>query len=180
MSQFDNDPVARRDASHAIADFRYFAGGFHARRERQFGFELIFAGRHQNIGKIDTGRMNGDSHLPVAQRRRGKIFQMQALRRTEFAADDRFWHQAALAVRRCSASRISGIRSLPKYISVLSIKIVGEPKPPRAITSSVLALSWSLMACSPIPAKSLAGSIPSPLQISLSTTSCEMSLSPPQ
>jgi hypothetical protein len=30
---------------------------------------------------------------------------------------------------------------LPKYMSVLSMKMVGDPKPPRAITSSVLALS---------------------------------------
>ena len=97
--------------------------------------------------------MNGDTHLSRRERRGGKSFQTQALGRAEFAADDGFRHQAALALRRCSASRISGIRSLPKYMSVLSTKMVGEPKPPRAITSSVLALSWSLIACSPMPAK---------------------------
>src|SRR6266403_1220066 len=53
----------------------------------------------------------------------------------------RFQHQAALAFRRSKASRINGKRSLPKYMSVLSTKMVGVPKPPRAITSSVLALS---------------------------------------
>ena len=31
-----------------------------------------------------------------------------------------------------------------KYMSVLSTKIVGEPKPPRAITSSMLALELVL------------------------------------
>jgi aspartyl-tRNA(Asn)/glutamyl-tRNA(Gln) amidotransferase subunit A len=54
---------------------------------------------------------------------------------------------AALAFRLANASRISGRRSLPKYMSVLSRKIVGEPNPPRAITSSVLALSASLIDC---------------------------------
>src|SRR3954453_14129651 len=180
MSQFDDDAIAEREAGHAIADFGYFAGGFHAWRERQFGLELILAGGHQDVGKIDAGGMDGDAHLPVLQWHWRKNLETQALGWTEFAADDRPWHQAALALRRCSASRISGIRSLPKYISFLSIKIVGEPKPPRAITSSVLALSWSLIAWSPMPAKNFAGSMPSPLQISVSTTSCEMSLSPPQ
>ena len=87
------------------------------------------------------GGMNGDAHLARRQRRGRKAFQTQFLRRTEFAADDGFRHHAALALRRCSASRTSGNRSLPKYMSVLSMKIVGEPNPPRAITSSVLALS---------------------------------------
>src|SRR5690606_39852261 len=37
-----------------------------------------------------------------------------------------------------------GRRSLPKYISTVSTKNVGEPKPPRATSSSVLARSRSL------------------------------------
>src|ERR1019366_8677596 len=140
----------------------------------------IFAGCHQYVGKVDPGGLNGDAHLARRQRRGGKRFEPQALGRAEFATDHRLRHQAALALRRCSASRISGIRSLPKYISVLSMKMVGDPKPPRAITSSVLALSWSLIACSPIPAKNFCGSTPTRLQTSVSTASCEISLSSPQ
>ena len=99
--------------------------------------------RHQYVGKVDPGGLNGDAHLALRQWRGRKRFETQALGRAEFAADDGFRHQAALdaGLRRCSASRISGIRSLPKYMSVLSTKMVGEPNPPRAITSSVLALS---------------------------------------
>src|ERR1700687_2608251 len=97
--------------------------------------------------------MNGDAHLALRELRRRKRFETQVLGRAEFAANDRLRHQAALALRRCNASRIKGSRALLKYISVLSTKMVGDPKPPRAMTSSVLALSWPLIACSPIPAK---------------------------
>src|SRR6478672_6737940 len=124
--------------------------------------------------------MDGDAHLPRRQRRGVKHFQAQVLWRTEFAADDGLRHQAARSLRRARASRISGRRSLPKYMSVLSTKMVGEPKPPRATTSSVLALSWSLIACSPMPAKNLFGSTPTREQISASTASCDTSLSSPQ
>ena len=44
------------------------AGGFHARREWQLRLELIFAGRHQYIRKVDPGRAYGDAHLPRRQR----------------------------------------------------------------------------------------------------------------
>src|SRR5207245_5685876 len=137
-------------------------------------------GRHQDVGKVDPGSMHGDAHLAWCKLRRRKRFQTQPLGRPEFAADDRPRHQAALAVCRCSASRIKGSRSLPKYISVLSTKMVGEPKPPRATASSVLALSWSLIACSEMPAKNFCSSTPTLLQISAITASCELSLSSPQ
>src|SRR4029077_16601821 len=136
--------------------------------------------RHQDIREIDPRGTNGDAHLPRRQRRCGKCFQAQVLGRPEFAADDGSRHQAARAFRRSSASRIKSMRSLPKYMSVLSTNIVGEPNPPRAITSSVLALSWSLIACWPMPSKNFTWSTPTFLQISVSTESCEISLSPPQ
>src|SRR5260370_42154206 len=135
-----NHPVADGDAGGAI-DLDDLSRGFHPGGERQFRPELILAGRNQNIGKVDPGCMNGDARLPLCQRRGGKCFQTQTLGRPEFAADDGLRHQAALALRRCSASRISGILSLPKYMSVLSTKMVGDPNPPRTMTSSVLALS---------------------------------------
>src|SRR6266853_4321374 len=141
MPHFYDHFVADRKALRGAIYFDHLARGFHPGRKRQLRLELILSGRHQYVGKVDPGGMNGDAHLALPQRRRGKSFQTQALGRAEFAADDRLRHQAALARRRCSASRISGIRSLPKYISVLSMKMVGEPNPPRAMTSSVLALS---------------------------------------
>src|SRR5665213_1982158 len=180
VPQFYNDLVADRDAGAITGDLDHLAGGFHAGRERQRRLELIFACRHQDVGKVDPGGVNGDAHLPLRQRHGGKGFQTQTFGWAEFAADHGLRHQAALAFRRCSASRISGIRSLPKYMSALSMKMVGEPNPPRAITSSVLALSWSLIACSPIPSKNFCGSTPTRWQTSASTESCEMSLSSPQ
>jgi len=141
VAHLDDDPVARLHAFYGAIDFDHITGGFHARRKRQLRLELIFAGRHQDVGEIDPGGANGDAHLPRRQRYRRKAFQPQVLRRSEFAADDRLRHQAARSLARDKASRISGIRSLPKYMSVLSRKMVGDPNPPRAITSSVLALS---------------------------------------
>src|SRR5262249_43041133 len=179
MALPDDHAIAHRNALRAI-HFDDVAGRFHARRERQFRLELVLAGRHQYVREIDSGRAHGNTHLPRRQRLRRKWFQSQPPRRAEFAADDSSRHQAARSLRRASASRISGRRSLPKYMSVLSTKMVGEPKPPRAITSSVLALSWSLMAWSAIAAKNFCGSMPTLLQMSDSTSSCEMSLSPPQ
>src|SRR6187397_1643975 len=154
MPHLDDHAIADRDALRRV-DLDHIAGGFDARRKRQRRLELILARRHQDIGKIDSGGTDGDAHLPGRQRYSSKRFQAEALGRAELAADDGFRHQAARAFRRSSASRISGIRSLPKYMSVLPTKIVGEPKPPRAITSSVLALSWSLIACWPMPSKNL-------------------------
>src|SRR5947209_3678637 len=154
MPHLDDHPVADRNGRDAV-DLDHIAGRFNARRERQWRLELVFARRHQDIRKIDPGRTNRDTHFARVQRHAVKIFQTQALGRAELAADDGFRHQAAFSFSRSTASRISGIRSLPKYMSDLSTKMVGEPNPPRAITSSVLALSWSLTACSPIPAKNL-------------------------
>src|SRR5689334_2235564 len=176
-------PAVPKLHDHAIADGHIgrvlhlddIAGRFHARRERQLRLELIFAGRHQDIGKIDSGRADGDAHLPRRERHRLKAFESQAFGRAELAAHDFFGHQAARSLRRARTSRTSGSRSLPKYMSVLSTKIVGEPNPPRAITSSVLALSWSLMDCWPMPAKNRCASTPTRLQTSDSTASCEMS-----
>ena len=48
--------------------------------------------------------------------------------------------------RRSTASRISGMRSLPKYMSSPPTNMVGEPKPPRSISSCVLLRSLSLFA----------------------------------
>ena len=141
VAHLDDHLVADGNALRRAIDFDDVAGGFHARRERQRRLELILARRHQDVGEIDAGGTDGDTHLPRLQRRGRNFLQPQALGRAELAADDDLRHQAALALRRCSASRISGRRSLPKYMSVLSMKMVGEPKPPRATTSSVLALS---------------------------------------
>ena len=141
MPHLDDHSVADRDAISRAIDLDDLTRGLYAGCERQRRLELILARRHQYVGKVDPGGMNGDAHLAPRQRRRDKRLQTQTLGRTEFTADDRLRHQAALALRRCSASRISGIRSLPKYMSVLSTKIVGEPNPPRTMTSSVLALS---------------------------------------
>src|SRR4051794_32655554 len=180
MTHLHDDLVAHGNASRLRVHFGHVAGSFHARRERQLRLELIFAGRHQHVRKIETGGADRDAHLTRLQGPRWKLFQPQRLGCAERAADDSAHHQAALALRRLSAWRISGRRSLPKYMSVLSTKIVGEPKPPRATTSSVLALSWSLIPCSEMPAKNFCSSMPAFLQISASTESCEMSLSPPQ
>ena len=49
--------------------------------------------------------------------------------------------------RRSTASLISGMRSLPKYMSSPPTKIVGEPKLPRSIASWVLVRSVSLTGC---------------------------------
>jgi len=38
--------------------------------------------------------------------------------------------------------------------------MVGEPKPPRRISSSVLALSWSLISCLAMPVKNAAADSP--------------------
>src|SRR5262249_10595303 len=157
--------VADRNAVRAI-DLDDVARRFHARRERQIRLELILAGRHQHIREIDSRRTDRDPHLPRRQRRRVETFQPQAAGRPELTADDLARHQAARSLRRASASRSSGRRSLPKYMSVLSRKMVGEPKPPRAITSSVLALSWSLIGCWPMPAKKTCASTPVRLQTS--------------
>ena len=154
VPHLDDHAIADSDALGRV-DLDDIAGGFHARRKRQRRLELVLARRHQDVGEIDPGGADGDAHLPGRQGCCVKRFQAQALGRAEFAADDGLRHQAARAFRRSSASRISGIRSLPKYMSVLPTKIVGEPKPPRAITSSVLALSWSLIACWPMPSKNL-------------------------
>src|SRR5664279_1283097 len=163
VPQLEDDLVADGKAPCRAVDLDHVARGFHPRRERQWRLELILARRHQDVGKIDPSGMNGDAHLALRQRRGFKGFETQTLRRPEFAADDGLRHQAALGaalvLRRCSASRISTIRSLPKYMSVLSTKMVGEPNPPRAITSSVLALSWSLIACWPMPSKNLTWSM---------------------
>src|SRR5947209_9440139 len=137
MPQLDDDLGADGDVLRGAIDLDDLACRFHAGGERQLGFELILARRHQYVGKVDARGVNRDAHLRRPQRRRRKLLQPQFLRRAELAADHRSRHQAALALRRASASRISGSRSLPKYMSVLSMKMVGEPKPPRAITSSV-------------------------------------------
>jgi hypothetical protein len=68
MAQLDDDAITDRDARHIAGDFADVAGRFHARRERQFGLELIFAGRHQDIRKIDPGGAHGNADLPGFQR----------------------------------------------------------------------------------------------------------------
>ncbi len=79
--------------------------------------------------------------------------------------------------RRSTASLISGMRSLPKYMSSPPTKIVGEPKLPRSIASCVLARSVSLTGCCSMAASSLAESMSSLPQISVRTGICEISLS---
>src|SRR5579872_4291768 len=167
--------IAKLDASNTIGDFRDGARRLHTRRERQVRLELILAGDHEDVGKVDPGGADRDSDLALRQLSRSERFKPQPLGRTKFAADNLFRHYAALAFRRVKASRSSGRRSLPKYMSVLSRKIVGEPNPPRAITSSVFALSASLIDCWPILAKNCCGSMPQRLQTSVKTASCEIS-----
>jgi len=132
-----------------VADRDAFSGALHfdhvARRltpgVNGIRLELIFARGHQNVGKLMPAARMADADLPGRQRLRRERFQPQALGRASSRQTTAFGNQAALALRRARASRTSGSRSLPKYMSVLSMKMVGEPKPPRAITSSVLALT---------------------------------------
>src|SRR5579864_819437 len=174
-----DDAVADCEALRRSVDLDHVAGRLDARRERQVRLELIFAGRHQYVRKVDARRADRDTHLPCSERQPSKRLQPQPLGRAERAANDGAHHQAARSLARASASRTSGRRSLPKYMSVLSMKMVGEPKPPRAITSSVLALSWSLTACRPIATRNFSASTPTRRHTSASTASCEMSWSSP-
>jgi hypothetical protein len=73
VPHFNDYFVADRNAGRAI-DFGHIAGGFHPRRERQCRLELIFAGRHQDVGEIDPGGTNGDADLARFQRRGDKSF----------------------------------------------------------------------------------------------------------
>ena len=75
---------------------------------------------------------------------------------------------------------INGMRSLPKYMSSPSRNIVGEPKPPRSISSSVLARSRSLYGCEAILAKNASASMPQAVTMGRNTSSCEMSCKSPQ
>ena len=63
VAHLDDDAVADRCALGGLADFDHLARRFHSRRERQFRLELILARRHQDVGKIDPGGMNGDAHF---------------------------------------------------------------------------------------------------------------------
>jgi hypothetical protein len=81
---------------------------------------------------------------------------------------------------RSTVARTSASRSLPKNMSVPPTNMVGEPKPPQRISSSVLARSLSLTACSPSPANRYAGSTPARVATRASTSSWEMSSSSPQ
>src|SRR4029077_2774528 len=166
MAHFDDDAIADFCTLEAACDLDHFACGFDTRRERQFRLELIFTSHHQDVGKVDAGGAHRDSNLTRLKRPGGKSLQTQAFGRAKLATDDGLRHQAALAFPRAKASRISGRGSLPKYLSVLARKMVGEPNPPRAITSSVLALSWSLIACWPMPAKNSLGPKPTRRQTS--------------
>src|SRR5262245_17999114 len=83
--------------------------------------------------------------------------------------------QPERAARRSSAARSNGSRSFPKYMSSRSRYSVGDPKPPRSMSSSVLALSLSLMSCCAMPVKKHSRSTPSWQQIAASTSSLEMS-----
>src|SRR4029453_10416278 len=78
-----------------------------------------------------------------------------------------------------SAAFTSGRRSLPKNIA-LPTNIVGLPKPPRAISSSVLARSFCLQASVSIAAKKRWRSRPALAAMSASTSSRAMSRSSPQ
>ena len=75
------DAICTRDLDH-------LAGRFHPRRERQRRLELILPRRHQDVGKIQSRRMDRDAHLTRCQRGTWDIFQLQGFRRPEFAADN--------------------------------------------------------------------------------------------
>jgi hypothetical protein len=75
VPHLDNHPVADRDAFGRAIDLDHVARRFHAGREWQWRLELIFAGRHQNVRKIDPGGLDSDPHSPLRQRRRGNGFQ---------------------------------------------------------------------------------------------------------
>jgi len=50
-----------------------FAGKFQTRHEWQIRFNLILALDHQNIGKIDTGCLDGDANFTTAELRRRNV-----------------------------------------------------------------------------------------------------------
>ena len=71
--------------------------------------------------------------------------------RTAHVPDNEKSHPAPVpsqAMAFSIAPRTIGSWSLPKYISVLFTKIVGEPNPPRSITSWVLARKRCLISSS--------------------------------
>src|SRR6266851_2551613 len=86
---------------------------------------------------------------------------------------------AVAAHAASSAARTSGRRSLPKNIE-LPTNIVGLPKPPRAISSSVLARSRALQESVSMSAKNRWRSRPARWAMSASTSSRAMSRSSPQ
>ena len=63
MAHLDDDAVADGRATGGLADFDHLARRLHSGRERQFRLELILARRHQDVGKIDPGGMNGDAQF---------------------------------------------------------------------------------------------------------------------
>src|SRR3546814_3127125 len=52
---------------------------FRSRREREARLELVFAGDHQGVGKVQPGGTHLQPHIAWAERRQRQVFEAQAL-----------------------------------------------------------------------------------------------------
>src|SRR5260370_13161180 len=123
--------------------------------------------RHERanfVGQLGQASLRFSSTQPLQIRRAGRDLRHGILR-------------VAQELANAWSTRIK--RSLPKNI-LPSTKMVGEPKPPRSISSSVFCLSLSLYSCEAIFAKYSFSSRPAARTISRSTSSLLISRSSPQ
>ena len=65
------------------------AGEVHANREGWFGFELVLALEHQQVGEVEAGRLDPDADFAGAGFRQGEVFQGDSgeIRRQSVAHD---------------------------------------------------------------------------------------------
>ena len=64
------------------------AGRLQTRHERQLRAMLVKPLDHQHIGKVDAGGLERNPHVARPQRTPGQTLQAQAVRRTQFPAND--------------------------------------------------------------------------------------------